>query len=143
VPQLVPASAEQLLAHVRASEAKVVVLNMWATWCDPCKAELPGFLAVHEAYRARGLELILVSADAPGERPAVEAFLGSQKIDFNTYLRDGPDMAFIEKMDPRWTGSLPATFVFAHGGELRRFVEGPLTREALESLVRAVLDTSP
>jgi hypothetical protein len=61
-------------------------------------------------------------------------------VDFPTFLKEGKDMEFIKGLNPRWTGALPATFVYDARGELRSFHEGRTTHAALESLVVAAMN---
>lgn len=141
-PPLVPVSAEQLLDAVRQSGAPAVVLNVWATWCAPCREEFPDLIRLWRAYRDRGLRLMLVSADFEDQAGAARRFLARQGVDFVTFLKTGDDMGFIEGLDRRWTGALPATFVYDRGGRLRHFQEGRSTYEALELQVLAALDAN-
>jgi thiol-disulfide isomerase/thioredoxin len=142
-PPLIDATAEQIVSHVRGTRARAIIVNVWATWCDPCKAEIPDFLRVYELYRDRGVELILVSADVAQQRADAEQFLLDQHVGFATYFRSGPDMEFIDTIEPRWSGALPATLVYAHGGRLLHFQEGQVSYEQLEKWVRGVLDSPP
>src|SRR5262245_33255733 len=77
----VPASATEILAAVRAPGAAGTLVNMWATWCVPCREEFPDLLRLRSAYRERGLRVLLVSGDFDSERPQVEAFLREQGVD--------------------------------------------------------------
>src|SRR5687768_6490353 len=60
---LEPATAEQLLARVREPGARATLVNVWATWCGPCREEFPALVALAERRRADGLRVLLVSAD--------------------------------------------------------------------------------
>jgi thiol-disulfide isomerase/thioredoxin len=128
-PPLIPATAEEVLRAVRRPGAAAVLVNVWATWCTPCREEFPELLRLARAYRARGLRLILVSADFDTERQAVEEFLAHQGVDFPTYWKRGADMDFIDRLSPKWSGALPATFIYDRRGVLRLFWEGKTTYE--------------
>ncbi len=54
---------------------KVVLLNVWATWCAPCREEIPLLQTLHEKHRAQGLELVGVSIDATGEEESIRGFM--------------------------------------------------------------------
>ena len=54
---------------------KVVLLNVWATWCAPCREEIPALQRLHQAHAARGLEVVGVSVDAPGEEESIRDFV--------------------------------------------------------------------
>jgi thiol-disulfide isomerase/thioredoxin len=139
---LEPADAGAVLAAVQASPAKTVVMNVWATWCGPCREEFPDLLRLREAYAADGLELMLVSADFEDRLDDAETFLAEQGVDFHTWIKTGDDMQFIDALNPEWGGALPATFVYDSGGRLRAFWEGKASYEQLEQRVLPILEES-
>ena len=112
VPELRPAAVEEIEQAVREPGARAVLLNVWATWCGPCREEFPELVHLGRAYRPRGLRLVLVSADFADQAGAARDFLRRQGVDFTTFLKTGDDMKFIDRLEPRWTGALPATFVY-------------------------------
>src|SRR5215510_1571297 len=83
-PALRPADGAELLRQVRASGARVVLLNVWATWCQPCREELPDILRLRRELGQRGLAVVLVSADFDDEGRAAAQFLGGLEVDFPT-----------------------------------------------------------
>lgn len=139
-PELQSAGVHDLLQLVRAPGAKAVVVNVWATWCVPCREELPDLLRVERDYRARGLRLVLVSADFDTSADEARAFLSRHGVDFQTYLKSGSDMEFIDGLSLKWSGALPATFVFDGAGTLREFWEGKATYEIFAAKVQAIID---
>ena len=136
---LVPVTAADILAVVRRSESQAVLVNIWATWCQPCVEELPELLALRRDFRDRGFELLLVSADFDSELPQVRAFLAGQGIDFPTYFKSEKDQAFINALSRDWSGALPASFLYGPAGELRQFWQGQTTRADLEQPIRELL----
>jgi thiol-disulfide isomerase/thioredoxin len=141
-PGLRAADAAALQAAVRESGSRVVVLNVWATWCVPCREEFPDLLRLREAYRERGLSLILVSADFDDQLDEARRFLDQHGVDFTTYVKTGNDMEFIDSLNPRWTGALPATFVYDSAATLSAFWEGKASYDEMEQRVLAVLGPS-
>ena len=127
---------------VQQYRGKVVLLNVWATWCGPCLEEMPEILRFRKDYLGQGVEVILVSGDWDTESQQVEAFLGELGVDFPTYLKAGDDMEFIETMSPEWSGALPASFLFDSGGTLRHMWEGKVTYANLQEMVLPILETS-
>lgn len=139
VAPLIEAEPVQLLDAVRAPGAKAVVVNLWATWCLPCREEFPDLLRLRRAYADRGVRLVLVSGDFGSERPQVEAFLREQGVDFPTYLKTGSDMALIDAFDPQWSGALPATFIYDGQGRRRHSLFGITRYATFEENVNDVL----
>ena len=137
-----PADANVVIAAVAASEAKTIVMNVWATWCGPCREEFPDLMQLREAYAGRGLELVLVSADFDDRHEAALAFLDEQGVDFPTWIKTGDDMEFIDTLNPEWGGTLPATFVYDSDGRLRAFWEGKASYEQMEERVLPFLEES-
>ncbi|MEO8606220.1 MAG: TlpA disulfide reductase family protein, partial [bacterium] len=90
-----PATAAQVLDALKAAKQSVVVVNVWATWCVPCREELPELLRLRRDYKDRGVGLLLVSSDFSGELEQATAFLTEQGVDFPTYIKTGDDMQFI------------------------------------------------
>lgn len=138
-PVIVPAGAADLLQRVRTGDARVTVLNVWATWCGPCREEFPDLLRLREAYRESGLDLMLVTGDFDEQLEEARAFLASHDVDFETFIKTGRDMEFINTLNPEWSGALPATFVFDGEGRRRDFWEGKASFEEMEQRVLPVL----
>jgi len=137
-----PATVDQILDAVRAPGARVVLLNVWATWCTPCREEFPDLLRIERDYRQRGLRLVLVSGDFDTELPAVKKFLAAHGVAFLTYLKQGDDMRFIDGLDPRWTGALPATLLYDGAGRRLWFHEGKTTYDTLKTRIGEALNAS-
>ena len=128
-----------MLAEVRAPGARAVVVNMWATWCVPCREEFPDLMRLRRTYGSEGLRLILVSTDFPDQTEPARRFLASQGVDFGSFIKQGDDASFIDGISPEWSGAVPATFIYDSRGELRRVRENRTTFEALENDIRPLL----
>jgi thiol-disulfide isomerase/thioredoxin len=139
-PELRPASAGEILSAIRGAGSKATVLNVWATWCGPCREEFPDLIRLHRTYRERGLDLVLVSTDFDDQVDAARRFLADHGVDFLTYLKTGKDMEFIDSLNPEWGGALPATFVYDTEGRLVEFWEGKATFEEMEQRMLPALD---
>jgi thiol-disulfide isomerase/thioredoxin len=139
LPEIRPASHAVILDAVREPGAEVVLVNIWATWCAPCREEFPDLMRVNERYRDRGLRLVLVSADFPDQLPQARRFLAKQGVVSPSFLKTGDDMQFINAMDPRWSGALPATLIYDGRGTLRHFWEGQASFEKFEQNILDVL----
>ncbi|MEO7647118.1 MAG: TlpA disulfide reductase family protein [Gemmatimonadaceae bacterium] len=116
-----------------AHRGKVVLLNVWATWCHPCRDEIPELQALHERYAARGLELVGVSVDTEGADDVIREFMR----DFNMTYPVWRDPA--ERVSAQFhIVGVPATFLIDREGVLRWRKTGPIQpgdatlRKALE-----------
>jgi len=115
------------MAAVRAPGARAVLVNVWASWCEPCREEMPELLRYYRDNRARGLRLVLVSADDEEQRADVERLLAAQGFDGPAFIKHGDEMAFINGLDRHWSGELPSTFVFDGQGTKKLFWPGTIT----------------
>jgi thiol-disulfide isomerase/thioredoxin len=136
------ADGRAILEAVRQANAAVVLVNVWATWCIPCREEFPELLRLHEHYEKQGLKVILVSGDFPSELSRVKQFLAEQRVDFVSYLKAGDDMEFIDSFDPKWSGALPASFVYDGDGVRRYSFLGRVSYEQLEPKIVELLARS-
>jgi thiol-disulfide isomerase/thioredoxin len=134
--QLETVTAEALIAKLKASGRKGTVVNAWASFCGPCKREIPMLEALARSLRPRGVDVVLVSVDEPDDRAKAEAFLQDLKTNLPSYLAARPLGAFKRGMNPRWPGMLPASFLFDDQGVLRYYWGG----EAFEPEVLPVLE---
>ena len=100
---------------------KVVMFNIWATWCHPCRAEIPELRALHAKYKDRGLELVGVSVDADGSDDAIKGFMEEFRMTYPVW-RD-PD----ERASTKFLAiCVPATYLIDREGILRWRKTGPI-----------------
>ena len=139
---LTPATSADVIREVERSRGSVVLVNVWATWCTPCREELPDLLRLQRELADRGFRLILVSADVTSQRPAAAALLASQGVGFPTFAKAQGDQDFIDGLDIRWSGALPASLLFDRDGRKVAFWEGKASYEKLLGEVKPLLDGS-
>ena len=132
--------AEDVERLVGDARGRVVLVNVWATWCDPCREEFPALVRLHRELPAEDFRLVLVSADFASQRPQVERFLAGQGVDFPTYFKGQGDDDFIARMSPAWSGALPATWLYRRDGSVAEFWEGGASYETFSGKVRTLLD---
>ena len=96
-------------------EGHVILLNVWATWCGPCEAEMPSMERLHRSYADSGLRIVAVSIDNPGREDAVRAFVARYNLTFEV-LHD-PTKRIIGDYK---TNGVPETFVIGRDGVIRR-----------------------
>ncbi len=104
---------------VASYTGKVVVLNLWATWCGPCVEEFPDLVKLSRDFQTRDVVVIAASLDEPEDRKAVEEFARKQKAEFPVFLRkSGSPEAFVDGIDRKWPGAVPVTYIFGRSGKL-------------------------
>jgi thiol-disulfide isomerase/thioredoxin len=110
---------------------KLLVVNVWATWCGPCVAELPEFVTMNRMYRGRPFRLVTVSLDDPAKKDAALKVLKEKHVAAANYVWAGKDRdKFADLLDKKWDGPLPHTVVIAPGGKVLYRKTGPV--DALE-----------
>lgn len=100
---------------------KGVLINAWASWCGPCKVEMPLLLELDRRYEKRGIDVWFVSVDKSTEAARVEAVLRERAVPAPHYVVKGRLGYFKEALSPIWKGSLPSTFLFDADGRLRYY----------------------
>jgi peroxiredoxin len=117
---------------------KLRLVNLWATWCGPCVAEMPELVEMHRMYRKRDFELVTISLDVADDKDKAAQTLREQHASAKNYLFDSTDRdKLAEALDPEWPGPLPYTLLIAPGGKILYRRSGAI--EPLE-LKRAIVD---
>jgi peroxiredoxin len=118
-------------------KGKVVILNLWATWCGPCRVEMPGMENLYRRYRSEGLEILAVSLDR-GSSDKVQTFADEYRLSFPVLLDSD------RQVESQYhTLTIPTTFVIDKKGMVVAEVDGAKnweseeTFEALEYLLKA------
>lgn len=94
---------------------QVVMVNVWATWCLPCRVEMPSIEALHRDYAPKGFKVLAVSIDDPGHAATIRAFVEQYKLTFEV-LHD-PDKKIVEQYDIL---GYPETFIVGRDGLIRK-----------------------
>jgi thiol-disulfide isomerase/thioredoxin len=125
---------------IASAKGKVLLVNFWATWCEPCREEMPALAKLHQGLASRGFQLVTVSADEPEDEAAALQFLKQSKIQGPAFLkRVKDDDAFIRSIDEKWSGALPALILFDRAGRKSRAFIGETELKTLEAAIRRLL----
>ncbi len=106
---------------------KLLVVNLWATWCGPCVAELPDLVTMHRMYRGRKFQLVTMSMDDPAKQEDALKVLQDNHVSATNYILSSTDRdAFAQALDQEWPGPVPYTVVIAPGGKVLYRKTGPI-----------------
>jgi len=126
--------------NVRLSDlrGKAVLLNFWATWCPPCKIEMPWFVDLQKQYGPQGLQIVGVAMDVGDAHDAVAKFAKEMGLDYPVLLGN-------DKVADQYGGvdSLPTTFYIGRDGKIVTRVFGLVSHREIEENVRAALKQGP
>ena len=124
---------------IHSSSERTLVINFWATWCAPCIKEIPLFEKLHKESKEVEVLLVSMDYDLDPNIQKVEKFQSRKKIQSRIlFLMESDPNAWIEKIDKRWSGALPATLVINSKNGKREFVQGELEEGDLEKIVTKV-----
>jgi thiol-disulfide isomerase/thioredoxin len=115
---------------------KVVIVNLWATWCGPCKSELPEFSKVAAAYAGKDVVIMGLLTDDPDQQTLLD-FMTEHQIGFPVIPKD---MSILRQFDyPRAVPGIPTTFAYDKKGNRRRIKVGPMHEKELRGVIDALL----
>ena len=122
-------------------QPRPLLVNFWATWCEPCREEFPDLVRINADYHGRGLEFITISLDDVMDiKTTVPQFLEEKHASMPTYLLNPSDPdALVAVIDPTWGGALPATFLFDARGQIAFRQMGRVQVKELRAALEKVL----
>jgi peroxiredoxin len=116
-----------------STKGKVVLVDFWATWCGPCKVEIPEFVEMYGKYRERGLEVVGVSMDT--EIDKIKSFAAEYKMSYPILIGAGAE-GVLRAWD---VSGLPTTFIVGRDGTVCRKFLGQASREDVEETIKKLL----
>jgi thiol-disulfide isomerase/thioredoxin len=132
------AGYQQVLAKYRG---KPLVVNFWATWCEPCREEYPMIVDLAKQFKSQGVEVIGVDMDDESDMNLVRRFIARMQPPFTNYRqKPGIDLdRFYDGVNPQWKGTMPQTIFYGRDGSVVGFFLGSRPRPEFEQAFRATL----
>jgi len=121
--------------HLSDFKGKVVIVDFWATWCGPCRVEIPDFVKLQSKYKDKGLEIVGLSLDADGEK-AVKPFVDKHDINYTMLLAN-------DETAKSYGGILgiPTTFVIDRQGRIVQKFVGVMPAKTFEDTIQPLLES--
>ena len=132
-PDLTLTDLQGITHSLAAYQGQVVLVNLWATWCPPCKAEMPTLQAYHNKYSDEGFTVIAINDGDP--TPDVRQFVKDYRLTFPVWL----DPTYIATEDAFKTLNLPSSFVIDREGTVRLSWVGEINSKMLEKYVTPII----
>lgn len=114
-------------------KGKTVVVNFWATWCPPCKAEIPGFINVYKKYKSKGLEIVGISLDQGGWSD-IDPFVKKMNINYPVVLGNEQTAQAYGNIE-----AIPTTFIINKEGHIVSRHVGYMDEENFEKTIKSYL----
>lgn len=116
-------------------QGRLIILNFWATWCPPCREEIPEFIQLQTHYADKGLQFIGIAVD---DNLPVADFVRTSGINYPVLLAPNEGPALAEQLGNS-AGALPYTLIIDQHGNIIHLQFGRLTREKIESVIKPLL----
>lgn len=138
--KLTPLNETSFAKLVATHKGKVVLVDFWATWCVPCRAEMPQLAKLAEKLRTRGLDFFTVSTDEPEKEPEAFKLLMQNSVAAPFYIKKAADDdKFYDSVDPKWAGVMPGMFLYDRSGKRVRSFLGETPVADIEAAIQKLL----
>ncbi len=132
----------ELESIINKNDDTVRVINFWATWCKPCIEELPFFEQLNKETKGKKVKVYLVSLDFTNKyESSLLPFIKRKQLQSGILLLDEPNYnSWIDKIDPKWSGSIPATLIVKSTDKIHNFYEKSFTYEELNTIISPLIN---
>lgn len=132
-------TSETLVQVVKQQSGKIIVVNFWATWCDPCREEIPTLLDLAKKYENQLVKIIFVSMDEPDRADKVSQYVSGSPGMVN-FRRADEGGKIISTHFADWKGIIPVTLFFSKDGQVLKSIEGVLDYQEFEKIIKELVD---
>ena len=138
--RLMPVDEAGYRKVVESAKGKVLLVDFWASWCAPCRLEMPELVKLDKQLQARGFQLILVSIDDADQAAEALDVLKQNEVPAPFFRKQAKDdEAFINAVDPKWGGALPGLFLYDKAGNKVRAFIGETGTRTLAAAIEKLL----
>ena len=135
-----PPVVKNVAKDLEQFKGKVVLLDLWTTWCGPCRIEIPTLINLQQKYGDKGLVVVGVSLDpidprGRGGKAAVAPFVRKTGINYTVWMIE--DLEAIKTYD--WEGAYPTTYLIGRDGRVLKHYRGAQPEEAFETDLKSLL----
>jgi len=115
-------------------------VTFWATWCEPCRDEYPMVNQLVQQFKPKGLAMFAMNMDDDAEASLALRFMARTNPVFVNYRKKpGKEEEFINRVNPKWTGALPVTFLYTPDGQLMGQIVGEQPRQVFVGAIEQLL----
>ena len=137
---LIPLDEQAFGRMVANHHGKVLLVDFWATWCAPCREEMPKLVSLYSSERGRNFDFVTISCDEPEQMADAVSFVQKQGAPAPFYIKRAKyDDRFINAIHPKWSGALPALFLFDRTGQKVTSFVGETDMDELKASIERVL----
>ena len=138
--KLTPVDQTSYPKLVAAHKGKVVLVNFWATWCKPCRAEMPQLSKLAQSLKARGFDLLTISNDEADQEATAAKVLKDEGFSLPAYIKKvQDDDQFTNSVHLGWFGTLPSLFLYDRNGKEAKVFVGETSMKDIEAAIQKLL----
>ncbi len=133
----------KLQSLIKNRKGKVLFLNLWASWCAPCKKEFPDLVKLADKYKNSKVEIVGLSVDDRDDlNTEVIPFLQKNNVNFKIYLQNFKNIEELIEFFPQWQGAIPLTVIYDTKGNQKKFIIGMRDFAFFDNAIQEVLNSS-
>jgi len=132
-PEFAAVDLDGQLRNISEWDGQLIFLNFWATWCPPCKKEIPAFIELQKAYGDQGFQIISIAVD---EEQAVREYAAEMGMNYPIMAVQGEGVGLAKRYG-NGSGVLPYTVIINRDGEISNTITGELSKKQAKELLEA------